>query len=72
MNERKKYEYVKSLRLAGWLMLQDARNYFSLYPNHSWIEFNIDASIVRNAENKQGSPYDFGVLRTIKDSDIKD
>lgn len=51
-------------------MLQDAKSYFSLYPNHSWFEFNIDNSTVRNAENPQGSPYNFGVLRTIKDSDL--
>lgn len=47
-------------------MLQDARNYFSLYPQHSWIEFNIDASSVRNAEHKDGISYDYGALRTIK------
>ena len=51
-------------------MLSDARTYFSDYPNHSWIEFNIDTSTMFNAENKQGTPYDFGTLRTIKDDDI--
>lgn len=51
-------------------MLSDAKSYFSLYPSHSWTEFNIDTSTVRNAENPEGSPYDFGVLRTIKDSDL--
>lgn len=51
-------------------MLSDARSYFSLYPSHSWTEFNIDTSTVCNAENPEGSPYDFGVLRTIKDSDL--
>lgn len=51
-------------------MLFYARDYFSQYPNHSWIEFNIGTSTVRNAENKNGTPYDFGVLRTIKDSDL--
>ena len=51
-------------------MLSDAKSYFSLYPQHSWIEFNIDTSIIRNAENKQGLSYDFGTLRTIKDSDL--
>ncbi len=53
-------------------MLLDARSYFSLYPNHSWIEFNINTSTVRNAENKDGTPYQFGSLRTIKDNDIND
>ena len=51
-------------------MLSDARQYFSLYPNHSWIEFNISTSTVRNAENPKGLPYSFGSLRTIKDSDL--
>lgn len=46
-------------------MLQDSRNYFSIYPNHSWIEFNIDTSFVRNAEYKDGISYDFGELRKI-------
>lgn len=53
-------------------MLSYTRNYFSLYPNHSWIEFNIDTSTVRNAEHKDGIPYSFGSLRTIKDKDIID
>ena len=51
-------------------MLSDARSYFSEYPHHSWIEFNIDTSTVCNAENQQGIPYQFGTLRTIKDSDL--
>lgn len=46
-------------------MLQDTRNYFSNYPNHSWIEFNISTSTVHNAEYKYGIPYDYGELRTI-------
>ena len=52
-------------------MLEQTRKYFSDYPNHSWIEFNIDASIVRNAENKDGVFYDYGELRKIKKSDIE-
>ena len=51
-------------------MLNYARNYFSQYPEHSWIEFNIDTSSIRNAEYKDGIPYSFGELRKIKDSDI--
>lgn len=51
-------------------MLQDAHNYFSTHPEHSWIEFNIDTSSIRNAEHKDGIYYDFGELRTIKDNDI--
>lgn len=51
-------------------MLSVAKQYFSEYPNHSWIEFDIDLSIVRNAENKNGVFYDYGELRKIKDSDF--
>lgn len=46
-------------------MLSDARNYFLLYPNHSWIEFNIDTSLVLSAEYKDGVLYNFGDLRKI-------
>lgn len=46
-------------------MLEQAKTYFSQYPHHSWIEFNISTSIIRNAEYKQGIPYNFGVLRKI-------
>lgn len=46
-------------------MLDYARSYFSQYPNHSWIEFNIDTSTVRNAEHKQSIPYNYGELRRI-------
>lgn len=52
-------------------MLSEARNYFSTYPNHSWIEFNIDTSTIRNAEYKGGIPYYFGSLRIIKESDLQ-
>lgn len=51
-------------------MLSEAKQYFSLYPNHSWIEFSIDTLTVRNAEHKDGIPYSFGELRKIKDSDL--
>jgi very-short-patch-repair endonuclease len=46
-------------------MLQEAREYFAKYLNHSWIEYNIDDSIVRNAENKDGIHYNYGELRKI-------
>lgn len=49
-------------------MLKHARQYFNEYPNHSWIEYDIDASTVRNAEHKDGVFYDFGELRRIKNS----
>lgn len=51
-------------------MLSEAKQYFSQYPNHSWIEYNIDTSIVRNAEQKDGVFFDYGELRKIKDSDL--
>lgn len=53
-------------------MLSDARQYFSDYPNHSWIEFNIDTSTVHNAEHKDGILYNYGELRKIKDSDLSE
>lgn len=52
-------------------MLSDARQYFSDYPNHSWIEFNISESTLRNAEHKQGISYDYGTLRAIKDNELQ-
>lgn len=51
-------------------MLFEARNYFYQYPNHSWIEYDIDNSIVRNAECKNGVYYNYGKLRRIKDFDL--
>lgn len=51
-------------------MLDEAKQYFFNYPNHSWIEYDIDNSIVRNAEHKDGHHYCFGLLRTIKDNNI--
>lgn len=50
-------------------MLSDARNYFTT-TTHTWQTYDIDQSLLFNAENKQGIPYDFGALRTIKDSDL--
>lgn len=52
-------------------MLSDAKQYFSDYPEHSWINFDIDNGIVRNAEHKDGSPYFYGELRKIKKGDLK-
>lgn len=47
-------------------MLSEAKQYFFDYPEHSWIEYNIDASTVRCAEHKDGVYFDYGKLRTIK------
>lgn len=52
-------------------MLSETKQYFSRYPNHSWIEWNLDSSIVRNAEQNEGTNYDFGKLRRIKKSDVE-
>lgn len=51
-------------------MLSEAKQYFSKYLNHSWIEYDIDNSIVCNAECKEGILYNYGELRKIKDSDL--
>lgn len=51
-------------------MLFEAKQYFSEYPNHSWIEYDIDKSIVRNAEYKDGVKYNYGELKRIKDLDL--
>lgn len=51
-------------------MLSEAKQYFSKYPNHSWIEYDIDSFIMRNAEHTEGVPYNYGELRKIKDSDL--
>lgn len=47
-------------------MLSHTKEYFSKYPQHSWIEFNIDTSTVRNAEQKDGVFFNYGELRKIK------
>ena len=50
-------------------MLQESKQYFTT-TIHTWQTYDIDQSLLFNAENKQGIPYDFGALRTIKDSDL--
>ena len=52
-------------------MLSDANQYFQDYPNHSWINFDIDSGVIRNAEYQDGKSYDYGDLRKIKKSDLK-
>lgn len=51
-------------------MLNDARNYFQT-TQHTWITYDIDKSLLFNAENKDGAPYSYGLLRTIKESDLQ-
>ena len=46
-------------------MLDQAKEYFNT-TNHTWIEYNIDTSTMRNAEHKDGIYYEYGKLRKIK------
>lgn len=46
-------------------MLEQAKQYFNI-TKHTWVEYNIDTSLMRNAENKEGVFFDFGELRKIK------
>ena len=46
-------------------MLEQAKQYFNA-TNHTWVAYDIDTSLVRNAENKEGVFFDFGELRKIK------
>lgn len=50
-------------------MLSESKQYFQT-TQHSWQVYDIDKSLLFNAEHKDGIPYDFGSLRTIKDSDL--
>lgn len=49
-------------------MLKYMKNYFQKYPHHTWITFDIDNSIVLNAENKNngGEYYNYGNLYYLK------
>lgn len=47
-----------------------SKTYFRQYPNHSWIEWYLDKGIYRNAENKEGVPFNFGELRRIKKDEV--
>lgn len=46
-------------------MLEQAKEYFNT-TNHTWVEYNIDTSLMRNAEHKEGVFFNFGNLRKIK------
>ena len=52
-------------------MLKDAKQYFKDFPEHTWVFFDIDNQIIRNAENKDGVPYFYGELRKITKEDLK-
>lgn len=45
-------------------ILREAKKYFKEYPNHSWMEFNIDNNCIRNAEHKNGIPFNFGKIKS--------
>lgn len=49
---------------ALFKMLSKAKEYFNA-TSHTWIEYHIDTSIMRNAENKEGVFFDYGELRRI-------
>lgn len=46
-------------------MLEQAKEYFN-NTTHTWVEYDIDTSLMRNAENKEGVFFDYGNLRKIK------
>lgn len=46
-------------------MLEQAKEYFST-TKHTWYEYDIDTSTVRNAEHKDGVFFNYGELRKIK------
>ncbi len=45
-------------------MLSNAKEYFNT-SLHTWVEYYIDISIMRNAENMEGVFFDYGKLRRI-------
>ena len=50
-------------------MLEQAKEYF-FKTNHSWCVYDIDKSLLFNAEYKDGVHYSYGELRKIKDIDL--
>jgi hypothetical protein len=73
------YKQIEIISRKDWLpldeillqMLQDSKQYFKDYPKHSWIQFDIDKSIYRNAEHQDGVHFDFKQLRKITDDDLQ-
>lgn len=47
-------------------MLDISKQYFKDYPKHSWISWDIQKGIYRNAEHKDGVLFNYGDLRHIK------
>ena len=52
-------------------ILSYTREYFSQYPQHTWIEWNIDNSTRRDAEHMDGIFFDFGKLQKVDNNDLK-
>lgn len=50
-------------------MLEMSKKYLTT-TNHTWIEWYVDDNIYKNAENLNGSFFDYGKIRKIKKSDI--
>jgi spore coat protein CotF len=50
-------------------MLEISKSYFNS-TNHTWIEWYIDENKYRNAENRNGSFFDYGITRRIYKKDI--
>lgn len=46
-------------------LLSYTRNFFKENPERSWIEFDIDNSIIRNALHKDGEFFNYGKLRKL-------
>ena len=61
MNERKKYEYVKSLRLAGWLMYHGFR---ILRINHNLEVRGKDVYVFEQSEKLSDCIFEYINKRT--------
>lgn len=46
-------------------ILDISKQYFNDNPERSWIEFDFDSSLMRNALHKEGVFFDYGELRTL-------
>jgi len=51
-------------------MLEQAKEYFNT-TNHTWVEYIIDTSLIRNAEYKDGVFFDYGKLRKIRKEEFE-
>lgn len=61
MNERKKYEYIKSLRLAGWLMFHGFR---ILRINHNLEVKGKDVYVFEQSESLADCIFEYIDKRT--------